>query len=253
MFSFTGKVVWVTGSSTGIGRAIALGFAQNGADVVVHYNRSESEALSLAQEIEGMGRRVLVVKGDVSKQQEVEGMVAKIKEEFGRVDILVNNAGSMVKRARLEEADEELWDRVINTNLKSVFLVTKAVLPLMKAQGKGRIINITSVAAKNGGGPGALIYAAAKGGVSTFTRALAKDLAEYNILVNAISPGLIRTPFHKPDITPPELFENMAKDIPLKRVGLPEDIVGAALFLASDYAGYITGQTIEVNGGALMC
>lgn len=252
MYVFQGKVVWVTGSSTGIGRAIARGFARHGAEVIVHYRSSEAEALSLVQEIESMGRKVLLVKGDVSRKQDVEEMVRRIQEGFGRVDILVNNAGSMVKRARLEEADEELWERIINTNLKSVFLVTRAVLPLMKAQGRGKIINLTSVAARNGGGPGALIYATAKGGLATFTRALAKELAGDNILVNAVAPGLIRTPFHKPEITPPEMFEHMARDIPLKRVGLPEDVVGAVLFLASDYADYITGHTIEVNGGMLM-
>ncbi|GFN24221.1 SDR family NAD(P)-dependent oxidoreductase [Thermanaeromonas sp. C210] len=252
MYNFQGKVVWVTGSSTGIGRAIARGFARHGADVIVHYRNSAAEAFSLVQEMENMGRRALLVKGDVSCGQDVEEMVREIQESFGRLDILVNNAGSMIKRARLEEADEELWESVMNTNLKSAFMVTKAVLPMMKAQGRGKIINITSVAVKTGGGPGALIYATAKGALATFTRGLAKELAGDNILVNAVAPGLIRTPFHKPEITPPEMFEDMARNIPLKRAGVPEDVVGAVLFLASDYADYITGQTIDVNGGMVV-
>src|SRR5690606_12615062 len=158
-------------------------FAEHGADVIVHCNSSEAEAKQVVEEIEKMGRKALLVKGDVSNKDEVDNMVAQIKETFGRIDVLMNNAGSMVKRARLEELDEELFDRIINVNLKSVYLVTKAVVPMMKEQGKGRIINVTSVAARNGGGPGSLAYAASKGGVSTLTRGLAKDLVEYNILV----------------------------------------------------------------------
>lgn len=143
MLNFTGKVTWITGSSTGIGRALALGFAKNGSDVVIHYNSSQEEALSLAREIEQTGRNVLVVRGDVSDKNQVNEMVSRIKEKFGRIDILINNAGSMIKRIRFEEVDEALWDRIINVNLKSVFLVTQAVLPLMKPLGKGKIINIT--------------------------------------------------------------------------------------------------------------
>lgn len=252
MLNFAGKVAWITGSSTGIGRALVLGFAKNGADVIIHYNSSKEEALNLANEIEQMGRNVLVVRGDVSDKNQVEEMVSKIKEKFGRIDILINNAGSMIKRVRFEEVDEALWDRIINVNLKSVFLVTKAVLPLMKPLGKGKIINITSVAAKNGGGLGSITYTTAKGGVLTFTRSLARELAEYNILVNAIAPGLIRTPFHNPEITSPQLFERMASEVLLKRAGIPEDIVGAALFLASDYADYITGVILDVNGGSYL-
>ncbi|MGI6284586.1 3-oxoacyl-ACP reductase family protein [Neomoorella humiferrea] len=252
MFSFNGKVVWITGSSTGIGRAMALEFARYGADVIVHYRNSEKEALSLAQEIESMGRKTLLVKGDVAVKDEVEAIANKIKAGFGKVDILVNNAGSMIKRARFEEVDEELWDRIINVNLKSVFLVTRAALPLMKPLKKGKVINVTSVAAKNGGGPGSITYATAKGGLITFTRSLARELAEYNITVNAIAPGLIQTSFHNPEITPPQVFAKMAAEIPLKRAGTPEDIAGAALFLASDYADYITGAVIDINGGMYM-
>jgi len=247
---FSGKVTWITGSSTGIGRAMAIGFAGHGSDVVVHYHKSESEAQSLAREIERMGKNVLVVKGDVSDKGQVDEMVRIIGERFGRVDILVNNAGTMVKRIRFEQLDEFWWDRIINVNLKSVFLVTRAALPLMKPLGKGKIIGITSVAARNGGGPGSIAYATAKGGVLTFIRSLARELADYNITVNGIAPGLIRTPFHNPEITAPQLFEKMASDTLLRRAGAPEDVVGAALFLASDRADYITGAVMDVNGGS---
>lgn len=251
MYSFEGQVVWVTGSSTGIGRAAAIGFAKHGADVIVHCNSSETEAKEVVAEIEKLGRQALLVKGDVAKSESVEQMVSQINETFGRLDVLMNNAGSMVQRARLEELDEDLYDRIMDVNLKSVYLVTKAILPLMKKQGKGRVINVTSVAARNGGGPGSIAYAASKGGVSTMTRGLAKDLIEYNILVNAIAPGIIATPFHD-RFSPPPVREKAMQSIPMGREGTPEETVGAALFLASSHADYITGEIIEVNGGQLM-
>ncbi|WP_102346579.1 SDR family NAD(P)-dependent oxidoreductase [Bacillus sp. Marseille-P3661] len=251
MYNFEGQVVWITGSSTGIGRAAALEFAKHGADVIVHCNSSVKEAEEVVKEIEQLGRKSMLVQGDVSIKSDVEAMVAHIKENFGRIDVLMNNAGSMVKRARLEDIDEELWDRIMDVNLKSVFLVTKAVFPMMKEQGKGKIINVTSIAARNGGGYGSITYAASKGGVSTLTRGLAKDLVEYNILVNAISPGVISTPFHD-RFSPTPIREKQLTSIPLGREGTPEETIGAALFLASDYAKYITGEIIEVNGGQLM-
>jgi 3-oxoacyl-[acyl-carrier protein] reductase len=251
MYSFTNQVVWVTGSSTGIGRAAALAFAELGADVIVHCHNSVEETEKLVKEIEAKGRTCLLVQGDVAHKQQVEHMVAQIAERFERLDILVNNAGSLIKRARLEELEEDLWDRVMNVNLKSVYMVTKSALPLLKQSGKGRIINVTSVAARNGGGVGSVAYASAKGGVSTLTRGLAKDLIEYNITVNAIAPGVISTPFHD-RFSPPELRRKMVGNIPMGREGTPEETVGAALFLASGYADYITGEIIEVNGGQLM-
>ncbi|MEW9668298.1 SDR family NAD(P)-dependent oxidoreductase [Ammoniphilus sp. 3BR4] len=251
MYQFEGQVVWVTGSSTGIGRAAAIGFAEHGADVIVHYQNSRKEADEVVAEIERLGRRSLLLQGDVSDSKQVLQMADRIESVFGRVDVLMNNAGSLIKRARLEELDEELWDQVINVNLKSVYLVSKAVLPLMKKQGKGRIINVTSIAARNGGGMGSMAYAAAKGAVSTLTRGMAKDLVEYNILVNGLSPGTISTPFHDRFSTP-DLRKRVAATIPMGREGTPEETIGAALFLASSYANFLTGEIIEVNGGQLM-
>lgn len=251
MYQFEGQVIWVTGSSTGIGRAAAIGFAEHGADVIVHYQNSRKEAEEVAAEIERRGRKTLLLQGDVSDNGQVNQMVERIESVFGRVDVLMNNAGSLIKRARLEELDEELWDQVINVNLKSVYLVSRAVLPLMKKQGKGRIINVTSIAARNGGGMGSMAYAAAKGAVSTLTRGMAKDLVEYNILVNGLSPGTISTPFHDRFSTP-ELRKRVVTTIPMGREGTPEETIGAALFLASSYANFLTGEIIEVNGGQLM-
>ncbi len=249
--NFKDKVVWITGSSTGIGRAAALGFAEHGADVVIHCHSSVDKARGLEAEITALGRKCLLVQGDVADSKEVNRMTAEVEAMFGRVDVLVNNAGSMIKRARLEDLDEELWDRVMNVNLKSVYLVTKATLPLLKRSKQPRIINVTSVAARNGGGFGSIAYASSKAGVSNMTRGLAKDLLEYNITVNGIAPGIIATPFHD-QFTPEDIRTKAITTIPMGREGTPEEAVGAMLFLASDYASYITGEIIEINGGQLM-
>jgi len=248
---FDNEVVWVTGSSTGIGRATAIGFAERGCKVAVHYNSSEDKAREAAARIEEAGGGALILKGDVSDAGDVKRMVGEIENRYGRLDILVNNAGSLIERRTLEEMTGELWDRVMEVNLKSVFLVSQAVLPIMKRQGKGRIINVSSVAARNGGGPGSVAYATAKGGVSTLTRAMAKELISENILVNGIAPGVITTPFHD-QFTPPELREKQAQSIPMGREGTPEETVGSILFLASPAANYLVGEIIEINGGLLM-
>ena len=204
MFS-NDEVVLVTGSSTGIGRAAAIGFAEQGCKVAVHYNSSEEEAREVAGKIEEEeGGEALLVKGDVSDAGDVKRMVEEVEDRYGRLDVLVNNAGALIERRSLEEMTEDLWDRVMNVNLKSVFLVSQAVLPMMKRQGKGRIINVTSLAARNGGGPCSASYATAKAGVSTLTRAMAKELISENILVNAVAPKFITTPFHHHPYTPPD-------------------------------------------------
>ena len=248
---FSNEVVWVTGSSTGIGRAIALGFAEEGCHVVVHYNSSEDKAQEVADRVGELGGEALLVKGDVSDSGDVRRMTGEIEDRYGRVDVLVNNAGSLIERRTLEEMTEDLWDRVMAVNLKSVYLCSQAVLPLMKRQGKGRIINVTSVAARNGGGPGSAAYATAKGGVSTLTRAMAKELVADGVLVNGIAPGVIATPFHE-RFTSPEVRDKITQGIPLGREGTPEEAAGAVLFLASSAADYLVGEIIEINGGLLM-
>lgn len=248
---FSEEVAWVTGSSTGIGAATAIALAEAGCRVAVHYNRSEDEAHEVVERISSSGGEAMLVGGDVADAGEVERMSGEIEELYGRLDVLVNNAGSLIERRMLEEMTEDLWDRVMDVNLKSVFLCSKAVLPAMRRQGGGRIINMTSVAARNGGGPGSAAYATAKGGVSTLTRAMAKELVGAGILVNGVAPGVINTPFHE-RFTPPEMRERMTAGIPIGREGTPEEVAGAVVFLASPAADYLVGEIIEVNGGQLM-
>jgi len=244
-------VAWVTGSSKGIGRAASIGLAEQGCDVVVHYNSSEDDAQEVEEQIRTLGRDVLLLTGDVTDAGDVRRMVREIEDHYGRIDILVNNAGSMVKRATLAEMTEDVWGRVMDVNLKSVYLCSQAVLPMMKRQGGGRIINMTSVSARDGGSPSSLAYSTAKGGVSTLTRAMAKELVADGILVNGVAPGRIDTPFHD-EFTTVEKREKAAQSIPLGREGTPEEVVGAILFLASSQANYLVGEIIEVNGGMLM-
>ncbi|TWT27762.1 SDR family NAD(P)-dependent oxidoreductase [Planomicrobium sp. CPCC 101110] len=251
MFNLIGKVVWVTGSSTGIGRAIAVKFAECGAKVVVHGNANKVEAEKTLKEVSSKGADSLLVLGDVTDRSQVDRMVVEIKEEFGQIDVLINNAGTMVKRAKVEEIEQDTLEKIFAINFTSVVQVTQAVLPLMKDRKKGVIVNMTSIAARNGGGGGAVIYAAAKGAVSTLTRGLAKELAEDGIRVNGIAPGVIATPFHERYSTP-ELVEKMVAAAPLGRAGQAEEIAGAALYLASDLSSYVTGEIIEINGGVLM-
>jgi 3-oxoacyl-[acyl-carrier protein] reductase len=248
---FSEEVAWVTGSSTGIGRAVAEALARDGRRVVVHYNASEAEAREVAEGISSSGGEAMLVGGDVSDSGEVERMVGEIEDRYGRLDVLVNNAGSLVERRGLAEMTEDLWERVMDVNLKSVFLCSRAVLPMMKRRSAGRIVNVTSVAARNGGGPGSVAYATAKGGVSTLTRAMAKELVSENILVNGVAPGIINTPFHD-RFTPPEVREGFKNAIPIGREGTPEETASVVAFLVSPAANYLVGEIIEVNGGQLM-
>lgn len=249
--NFSKEVAWITGSSTGIGRACAVALAREGCKVAVHYNRSEDEAREVVEEIESSGGEALLVGGDVADAGEVKRMVGEVEGRFGRLDILVNNAGSLIERRKFEDMTEDLWDRVMEVNLKSVYLCSQAALPIMKRQGGGRIINLTSVAARNGGGPGSVAYATAKGGVSTLTRAMAKELIGDSIIVNAVAPGIITTPFHE-QFTPDDVREKMTGNIPIGREGTPEEVAGAVVFLASPAANYLVGEILEINGGMLM-
>lgn len=247
-----GKRILVTGSSTGIGAAVAKAYAKHGARVAVHYNASAEQAQALVAGIEAEGGEAVLVAGDVSTSSGAKAVVDEAASALGGLDLLVNNAGALLKRQRLGEIDDESYDRILDLNVRSVVMASQAALPHLKAAGRGNIIHTTSVAARNGGGPGALLYASAKAFVSNAVRNMAKDLAGDNIRVNGVAPGVISTPFHERYSTP-EMLETMRKTIPMGILGKPEDCVGAYLFLASDaMSGYVTGQIIEVNGGQLM-
>lgn len=241
-----GKVALVTGGARDIGRAVALSLADSGAAVAVNYHASADKANELVREIESSGGKAIAIKADVANRSEVSAMVSAVKQAFGRIDILVNNAGGLLARKKLDEMDEAFWDSVIALNLKSVFLVTQAVVPLM-TEG-GAIVNLSSLAARDGGGGGALAYSAAKGAVLTLTRGLSKELAPKKIRVNCVSPGMIDTTFHD-TFTSSEVRTAVAGRTSVGREGTSQDVANSVLFLASDASAYITGESIEINGG----
>lgn len=243
-----GKTALVTGASRGIGRAIALALAEAGADVAVNYAGSEQAAEEVVQEIRKLGRKALNVKANVGSSAEAEQMTALVLEELGRIDILVNNAG-ITRDNLIMRMKEEEFDEVINTNLKGVFNCLKAVTRPMMKQRSGRIINISSVVGFLGN-PGQANYVAAKAGVIGLTKAAAKELASRGITVNAVAPGFIVTDMT--DKLSEETKASLLQQIPLARLGQPEDIAKAVRFLASDDASYVTGQTIHVDGGMYM-
>ncbi|PLS06520.1 3-oxoacyl-[acyl-carrier-protein] reductase [Neobacillus cucumis] len=243
-----GKTALVTGASRGIGREIALELARQGANVAVNFSGSEAKANEVVDEIKALGRDAFAVKCNVADSEEVTEMVKAAVDRFGRLDILVNNAG-ITRDNLLMRMKEEEWDDVINTNLKGVFLCTKAVTRQMMKQRVGRIINIASVVGVSGN-PGQVNYVAAKAGVIGLTKTTAKELASRNITVNAIAPGFITTDMT--DKLSEEVKSEMLKQIPLARLGEPKDIAKITAFIASDDASYITGQTLHVNGGMVM-
>ncbi|WP_254505750.1 3-oxoacyl-[acyl-carrier-protein] reductase [Bacillus altitudinis] len=244
----TNKTAVVTGASRGIGRSIAIDLAKKGANVVVNYSGNEAKANEVVYEIKALGQQAFAVKADVSNAEEVQALMKQAVDTFGSIDILVNNAG-ITKDNLLMRMKENEWDDVININLKGVFNCTKAVTRQMMKQRSGRIINVASVVGVCGN-PGQANYVAAKAGVIGLTKTTAKELASRHITVNAVAPGFIST-----DMTD-KLDENvqteMLKQIPLARFGAPEDISNVVVFLASEGAGYITGQTIQVDGGMVM-
>jgi 3-oxoacyl-[acyl-carrier protein] reductase len=246
-----GKRALVTGSSTGIGAAVAKELARLGAAVAVHGNKNAEAAEAVAADIRAAGGKAVVVLGDVSASGEAQKIVDAAVAGLGGLDILVNNAGAILDRVTNAAFDEATYERVYNLNVRSVLSVTKAAYPHLKAAGGGSIINTGSVAGRFGGFGGSAVYASAKAAVHSITRNAAREFAPDNIRVNVVAPGFIITPFH--DSTPQSVKDTAAAQIPMKRLGTAEDCVGAYIFLASDsMSGYITGQIIDVNGGQLM-
>ena len=247
----SGRVALVTGASSGIGSAAAVAMAECGADVAINYWRNEAGAEQTRQAIEKLGRRAVCLKANVATKDGATQLAAEARAALGQIDILVNNAGDLMERCSLRDFSEELWDRVMNLNFKSVLFCSQAVIDEMVARRGGVIINVGSIAGHHGGGPGAAVYAAAKGGVMTLTKGLAKELAPHGIRVNGVAPGVIATPFHE-RLSTPEMMQQFAASIPLGRVGSSEECGRVIAFLASDAASYIHGEMIEINGGQLM-
>jgi 3-oxoacyl-[acyl-carrier protein] reductase len=247
-----GKVVLITGASTGIGAAAAQAFGRNGSKVVINYNASRSEAESVAEAIQHQGGEALLVQDDVTDPDAAARIIGRAVVEFGRIDVLINNAGALIKRTPVADYADDYLEAVLDLNVKQVVRFIREGAIQMRQQNGGSIINVSSIAARNGGGPGSVLYAASKGFVSTATRGWARELAKDRIRVNAVSPGVILTPFHERYSTAEQLA-SMQATIPMDRLGLAEDCVGAFLYLASEQmSGYVTGQIIEVNGGQYM-
>jgi 3-oxoacyl-[acyl-carrier protein] reductase len=249
--ALNGKVALVTGASSGIGAATATLFAELGARVAIGYNTNEGGAKLVQTQIRSKGGEALIFQADVTSAAEIRLLVDQVSSAVGPIDILVNNAGSLLERLPIMPLTEERWDAVMDLNLKSAVLCSQAAAASMVERRSGCIVNIGSIAGRNGGGPGAGPYAVAKGGLMTFTKSLAKELAPHGVRVNCVSPGVIDTPFHEVFSTP-EMMENFVRMIPLGRVGTSLECAKAIAFLASDAASFIVGETLEVNGGQLM-
>jgi 3-oxoacyl-[acyl-carrier protein] reductase len=247
-----GKSVLITGASTGIGAAAARAFAKTGCRVAIHYNASVNRAEEVAADVRFAGGEAFLIGGDFTSAAKAREVVAAAAAHFGGLDILVNNVGGLVKRVPIAEVDDAFFDAVMDLNVRSLVAACSAAVPVMREAGRGNIINVTSIAARHGGGAGAVLYASAKGFVSTFTRGLAKEVVKDGIRVNAVSPGVITTPFHERYSTP-AMLETFKGTIPMGRLGTAEECAGAFLFLASEaMSGYVTGQILEVNGGQYM-
>ena len=247
MIDFKNRVALVTGGGRDIGKQVSLELARYGASVAVNYRQSKNEADATVHAIKELGGKAVAIQADVTKAADVRRLVKQTQEAFGKtIHVLVNVTGGLVARKKMEEMDEAFWDEVMAINVKSAFLVCKEALPAM-ADG-GSIVNFSSQAGRDGGGPGAIAYATAKGAILTFTRGLAKELGPRKIRVNAVSPGMINTTFHD-TFTKPEVRQRVASAVPLGREGTAVEVARLVAFLASDASPYVNGESIEINGG----
>ncbi len=253
-FSLAGKVALITGGSRGIGRAAALGFARAGADIVVT-SRNMADLEKVAEEVRALGRKSLPIAAHMSRMDDIKMVVAQVVERFGRIDVLVNNAGTSPSLASVLEAEERLWDVIINLNLKGLFFLSQGVARVMKEQGGGKIINVASMDGFKPEPKGG-IYAISKAGVIMATKSMALELAQFNIRVNAIAPGNVHTRLGDARFVEGAYGsgyeEDMIKRTPLKRIAEPDEMVGAMLYLASDESSFVTGQTFCLDGGLLL-
>lgn len=240
------QLALVTGASSGIGKAIALHLADLGAHLVVNYKTDTESAEAVAAEIRRFGRKALAVKADVTRRDQVVAMVRDVEQNLGPVSVLVNNVGGLIERRRFHEFDDALWDQIMDLNLRSAYICSQVVVPGMMERRGGQIVNISSIAAETGAPGGSTLYAAAKGAMNTLTIGLARELGEYGIRVNAVSPGLINTPFHAGN---ERSFPQRIAAVPLGRVGEPEEVARVVGFLVSEKAAYVTGQVWTVAGG----
>jgi 3-oxoacyl-[acyl-carrier protein] reductase len=246
-----GSTALVTGASSGIGAATAVTLADLGASVALAYHRNQKGAEATRDAIVAAGGRAIAVAADVRSGDDIRALVGRVRTELGPIDILVNNAGSLVVRRGIREITAEQLDEILAVNLKSAVLASQAVAESMIERRRGAIVNVVSIAGHTGGGPGSGAYAAAKAALTSYTKALAKELAPHGVRVNAVSPGVIDTPFHEVFSTP-EMMRAFVSAIPLGRVGTAAECATVIAFLASRAAGYIVGETIEINGGQLM-
>ena len=250
LFSLKGKVAIITGASRGIGRAIALAYAEAGAEVVVSSrNRRPPELEKVAEEISATGKKALAIPAHVGKKEDVQVLVRKTLEHFGRIDILMNNAGANPVLSPLADLGEEAFDKVLEVNLKGALLMSQAVTRQMIQQGGGRIINMSSISGLRARADGTGAYCISKAAMNMMTQVMARELAQHNILVNAIAPGSIKTDFSRVNWTDPERKAQRVREIELRRFGEPEEVVGIALFLASEAGSFVTGEIIRVDGG----
>ena len=246
-----GKTALITGASSGIGAATAIAFGNRGAHILLHYNSSEEGARAVQQQVRELGGSADLLRADLTNRNGTRELTSAIATSSRPVDILVNNVGSLIQRTPVLQFTEELWDQMLELNLSSSFFAAAAVLPGMVARKSGFIVNVSSVAAHNGGGIGALAYATCKGAISTMTKGLAREFAPQGVRVNAVSPGTVDTGYHRKFSTA-EMLASVKAATPVKRLGTPEEIAAVILFLVSDAAQFIHGQVIEVNGGFYM-